>query len=89
MSIIERQDKQRCRVMFVETLGEARKKKLAASNARSVLEVGQCIKWKCSSECFQWTLVKRSKGARRMPRRGQAKKDVASCEKPWGGARTL
>ncbi len=35
-----------------------------------------------------WTeLVKRSKGARRMPRRGQAMKDVASCDKPWGGAR--
>ena len=32
-------------------------------------------------------LVKRSKGARRMPRRGQARKDVASCEKPWGAAR--
>ena len=27
-------------------------------------------------------LVKRGKGARGMPRRGQAKKDVASCEKP-------
>src|SRR5690606_41957211 len=37
-----------------------------------------------------WTeLVKRSKGARGMPRRGQAKKDVASCDKPWGGARIL
>jgi hypothetical protein len=34
-------------------------------------------------------LTKRSKGVRRMPRRGQAMKDVASCEKPWGGARTL
>ena len=37
-----------------------------------------------------WTeLVKRSKGARGMPRRGQAMKDVASCDKPWGGARIL
>ena len=34
-------------------------------------------------------LVKRSKGARGMPRRGQAMKDVASCDKPWGGARIL
>jgi len=33
MSIIERQDKQRCRVMFVETLGEARKKKYSCGNA--------------------------------------------------------
>ena len=32
-------------------------------------------------------LVKRGKGARRMPRRGQAMKDVASCEKPGGAAR--
>jgi hypothetical protein len=37
----------------------------------------------------QLELVKRSKGARGMPRRGQAMKDVASCEKPWGGARIL
>lgn len=29
------------------------------------------------------------KGARGMPRRGQAMKDVASCDKPWGGARIL
>ncbi len=35
----------------------------------------------------KWNLVKRSKGARRMPRRGQAKKDVASCEKSGGAAR--
>jgi len=34
-------------------------------------------------------LVKRSKGARRMPRRGQARKDVASCDKPGGAARGL
>ena len=34
-------------------------------------------------------LVKRGKGARRMPRRGQARKDVASCEKLWGAARGL
>jgi hypothetical protein len=34
-------------------------------------------------------LVKRSKGARGMPGRGQAMKDAASCEKPWGGARIL
>jgi hypothetical protein len=34
-------------------------------------------------------LAKRSKGARGMPWRGQAMKDVASCEKPWGGARFL
>jgi hypothetical protein len=34
-------------------------------------------------------LAKRGKGARGMPRRGQAMKDVASCEKPWGGARFL
>jgi hypothetical protein len=34
-------------------------------------------------------LAKRSKGTRGMPRRGQAMKDVASCEKPWGGARFL
>ena len=40
--------------------------------------------------CGHWTeLVKRSKGARGMPRRGQAMKDVASCDKPWGGARIL
>jgi hypothetical protein len=31
-------------------------------------------------------LVKRSKGTRGMPGRGQARKDAASCEKPWGGA---
>jgi hypothetical protein len=36
-----------------------------------------------------WTLAKRSKGARGMPRRGQARKDVASCDKLWGGARYL
>jgi len=30
--------------MSKQTLGEVRKNKLAASNARSVLEVGQCIK---------------------------------------------
>jgi hypothetical protein len=34
-------------------------------------------------------LVKRGKGTRGMPRRGQARKDVASCEKPWGAARGL
>ena len=34
-------------------------------------------------------MVKRSKGARRMPRRGQAMKDVASCDKPGGAARGL
>ena len=34
-------------------------------------------------------LVKRGKGARRMPRRGQARKDVASCDKPGGAARGL
>jgi hypothetical protein len=27
------------------------------------------------------------KGTRGMPRRNQARKDVASCEKPGGGAR--
>jgi hypothetical protein len=32
-------------------------------------------------------LVKRGKGARRMPRRGQAMKDVASCDKSGGAAR--
>ena len=37
----------------------------------------------------QTELVKRSKGARRMPRRGQAMKDVASCDKPGGAARGL
>ena len=26
------------------------------------------------------------KGIRRMPRRSEAKKDAASCEKPWGAA---
>ena len=36
-----------------------------------------------------WDLVKRGKGTRGMPRRGQARKDVASCEKPWGAARGL
>ena len=61
---------------------------------RSDYEVGQCI-WRCvvyvlrARACLPWTLAKRSKGARRMPRRGQARKDVASCEKPWGGARYL
>ena len=39
--------------------------------------------------CRNLDLAKRSKGARRMPRRGQAMKDVASCDKPWGGARIL
>jgi hypothetical protein len=34
-------------------------------------------------------LVKRSKGTRGMPGRGQARKDAASCDKPWGGARIL
>jgi hypothetical protein len=34
-------------------------------------------------------LIKRSKGARGMPRDGQAMKDVASCDKLWGGARIL
>jgi hypothetical protein len=34
-------------------------------------------------------LAKRSTGTRGMPRRGQAMKDVASCDKPWGGARYL
>jgi hypothetical protein len=33
--------------------------------------------------------AKCSKGTRGMPRREQAKKDVASCEKPWGAARRL
>ena len=28
------------------------------------------------------------KGIRRMPRRPAAKKDAASCEKPWGAAGT-
>ena len=27
-----------------------------------------------------------SKGTRWMPRHGKAKKDVSSCEKPWGAA---
>ena len=26
------------------------------------------------------------KGIRRMPRRSEARKDAASCEKPWGAA---
>jgi hypothetical protein len=34
-------------------------------------------------------LTKRGKGTRGMPWRRQAMKDVASCDKPWGGARTL
>jgi hypothetical protein len=34
-------------------------------------------------------LVKRGKGTRGMPGRGQARKDVASCDKPRGGARIL
>ena len=34
-------------------------------------------------------LAKRGKGARGMPRRGQAMKDVASCDKPGGAARRL
>ena len=57
----------------------------------AVIEVG----WSQKS-CFgfyrsgqSWNLAKRSKGARRMPRRGPARKDVASCEKPWGAARRL
>ena len=29
------------------------------------------------------------KGIRRMPRRSEAKKDAASCEKPWGAAGRL
>ena len=34
-------------------------------------------------------LAKREKGVRGMPRRGRARKDVASCEKLWGAARWL
>jgi hypothetical protein len=41
------------------------------------------------SEAKTLELVKRSKGTRGMPRCGQARKDAASCEKPWGGARIL
>src|SRR5690606_15311930 len=52
-----------------------------------------CVVWFSGVELGgpgHWTeLVKRSKGARGMPRRGQAKKAVASCDKPWGGARIL
>jgi hypothetical protein len=42
---------------------------------------------KCAG--FEWILAKRGKGTRGMPWRRQAMKDVASCEKPWGGARFL
>jgi hypothetical protein len=48
------------------------------------------------AKLYRWTgpierleLVKRSKGTRGMPRRGQARKDAASCDKPWLGARIL
>jgi hypothetical protein len=53
----------------------------------ALIEVGRRaldLLWK-----ILWTLTKRSKGARRMPRRGQARKDVASCEKSGGAARRL
>ena len=43
----------------------------------------------CMGQARLWELVKRGKGTRGMPRRGQARKDVASCEKPWGAARGL
>jgi hypothetical protein len=41
------------------------------------------------SDSGELELVKRSKGTRGMPRRGQARKDAASCDKPWLGARIL
>ena len=84
LSIIERQNNIPRVLGVVRTLGEVRKNKLAAAMHRSVLEVDAVHSTVTSFRgSIQWTLVKRSKGARRMPRRGQAKKDVASCEKPW------
>ena len=96
MSIIERQDEQETpSLLFVETLGEVRIKSCEQRqddalcfSEHEVTRLGGCESG-MPFGASKWTLAKRSKGARRMPRRGQARKDVASCEKPWGGARYL
>jgi hypothetical protein len=73
-----------CFVRRVAAESSAKEKKLGVK--QSAYE-SEAVKLRLSFGTIFWTLAKRSKGARGMPRREQAKKDVASCEKPWGVAR--
>ena len=64
------------RGVFTNILGFRRKKQTKTSEDESP----------SMAQAFGGRRSQANKGIRRMPRRSAAKKDAASCEKPWGAA---